>query len=45
MLIADFDGDVRKIQHDTVVTSIPFPVYPDGFTYGGGSDIAVTTDG
>jgi hypothetical protein len=45
LLMADFDGDVRKIQHDTVVTTIPIPVDPDGFSFSGGSDIAATTDG
>jgi hypothetical protein len=45
LLIADLSGDVRKIRRDTVVTSIPFPVDPDGFSFFGGSDIAATTDG
>ncbi|WP_454803785.1 hypothetical protein [Mucilaginibacter phyllosphaerae] len=45
LLVADLGGDIRKIQHDTVVTSIHFPEDPDGFSYFGGNDIAATTDG
>ena len=45
LLVADQSGDVRKIEHDTVVTSIPFPVDPDGFSFSGGNDVAATTDG
>ncbi|MBL4674593.1 MAG: hypothetical protein JKY70_00035 [Mucilaginibacter sp.] len=45
LLLADFDGDVRKLSHDTVVTSVKIPVDPDGFLYTGGNGVAVTTDG
>jgi DNA-binding beta-propeller fold protein YncE len=45
LLVADNSGNVRKIQHDTVVTTIHFPLDPDGFSFGGGFDVAATKDG
>jgi hypothetical protein len=45
LLVVDADRDVRKIVHDTVVTSIHIPLDPDGFLYTGGADIAATKDG
>ncbi|MDB5287034.1 MAG: hypothetical protein JWR05_1983 [Mucilaginibacter sp.] len=45
LLVADNSGNIRKIQHDTVVTTIHFPLDPDGFKFGGGFDVAATKDG
>lgn len=45
LLVADNSGNVRKIQHDTVVTTIHFPLDPDGFEFSSGFDVAATKDG
>ncbi|MBE9583768.1 hypothetical protein IM792_04850 [Mucilaginibacter sp. JRF] len=45
LLVADFDGPVRHLKNDTVVTSINFPPNADGLVYREGRDIAATKDG
>jgi DNA-binding beta-propeller fold protein YncE len=45
LLVADNSGSVRKLLHDTVVTTIHFPLDPDGFEFSGGFDVAATKDG
>ena len=45
LLVADFNGDIRKITHDTVVSTVHIPTDPDGFTFAGGTDVASTMDG
>jgi hypothetical protein len=44
-LVADFHGNIRRLDHDTVVTSIPFPADGGGNPFDGASDVASAGDG
>jgi hypothetical protein len=45
LLVADFHGSIRKLVHDTVVTTVPFPADGGGNPFDGASDVAVSRDG
>jgi hypothetical protein len=45
LLVADFHGNIRKLDHDTVVTTIPFPADGGGNPFDGASDVASAGDG
>jgi hypothetical protein len=45
LLVADFHGYIRRLEHDTVVTTVPFPGDGGGDPFDGASDVAVSADG
>ena len=45
LLIADFRGNIRKLNYDTVVTTISFPADGGGNPFDGASDVASAGDG
>lgn len=45
LLVADFHGYIRRLEHDTVVSTVPFPADGGGNPFDGASDVAVSADG
>ncbi|MBD1365114.1 hypothetical protein IDJ77_14930 [Mucilaginibacter sp. ZT4R22] len=45
LLVADFHGYIRKIVHDSVVTTVPFPADGGGNPFNGATDVAAAADG
>jgi hypothetical protein len=45
LLVADFHGYIRRLEHDTIVTTVPFPGDGGGDPFDGASDVAVSADG